>query len=605
MQKNSPSLNAMKTNRLTHSLCKFALLGLSFFPLVSLAVVEGGISSPAAAQANRRAAPAQPVVDAYTLGPGDRVRLDIFNVPEYSGEYTVLVDGTLNLPIIGTIVVRGATLTQASTAIANRYSPFIKRPVVTVGLLIPRPIQVAIAGEVNRAGAYTIPLTDGRKFPTLSQAVQLAGGASQTANLRQVRIQRGNRVGYVNLLDVLQRANVAQDITLRDGDTIFIPTANNVNAADIARTAGSNIGTQDSAIKIAIVGEVSRPGTYSMKAETPPNGGRISLPTITEAMKLAGGATASADVSGIRVKRVTKNGGYQVISINLLRLLDAGDMTQDLILQDGDTIYLPTDPVIGSAGSRRLATSSFGPQMLNPIKVAVVGQVNRPGTYTIKGEANTSNTSQLINLSPPTVTQAIQAAGGIKPTADVRQVVLQRFNRSGRGQAVKINLWDLLTRGDMSQDLVLQEGDRILIPEATVINPREVDTIANAPFAPGTIKVSVVGELNNQRGQRTTYSLDVTPNTTLNQAILAAGGFDPVRANKNTVDLIRLNPNGSVDKRTIAVDFAQGINEVNNPILRNNDVIVVGRSGTTRVGDTLGSVFNPLAPIFTILNLFR
>jgi polysaccharide biosynthesis/export protein len=209
------------------------------------------------------------------------------------------------------------------------------------------------------------------------------------------------------------------------------------------------------------------------------------------------------------------------------------------------------------------------------------------------------------NISPPTVTQAIQTAGGIKPTADVRQVVLQRFNRNGRGQAVKINLWDLLTRGDLSQDLVLQEGDRIFIPEAMAINPREVDTLANAPFAPGKITVSVVGELSNQRGQRQTYSLEVAPTTTLNQAILAAGGFDPVRANKGSVDLIRLNPNGTVDKRTIPVDFAQGINDQTNPVLRNNDVIVVGRSGTTRVGDTLGSVLNPLAPLFTILNLFR
>jgi polysaccharide biosynthesis/export protein len=110
----------------------------------------------------------------------------------------------------------------------------------------------------------------------------------------------------------------------------------------------------------------------------------------------------------------------------------------------------------------------------------------------------------------------------------------------------------------------------------------------------------VVGEL---RSNKNTY--DLAPNTTLNQAILLAGGFDPVRANKNSVDLIRLQPNGTVEKRTIGVDFSQGLNETNNPVLRNNDVIVVGRSGTTRVGDGLGSVLNPLAPLFTILNIFR
>jgi polysaccharide biosynthesis/export protein len=146
----------------------------------------------------------------------------------------------------------------------------------------------------------------------------------------------------------------------------------------------------------------------------------------------------------------------------------------------------------------------------------------------------------------------------------------------------------------------LQEGDRILIPEAAVVNPREIDTLANAPFSPATIKVSVVGELKSTKN---TY--DLAPNTTLNQAILLAGGFDPVRANKGSVDLIRLMPNGTVQKRTIGVDFTQGINENNNPVLRNNDVIVVGRSGTARIGDGLGSVLNPLSPLLTILNIFR
>jgi polysaccharide biosynthesis/export protein len=609
----------MKTARLSHFLRKLLLISVSLLPIFT--AVEAMRMAPAAAKQKAkprttapRTAPSQGNANAYTLGPGDKIRVDVLNVPEYSGEYTVLVDGTVNLPVIGPVTIAGASLPQASNAISNRYAAYVRRPYVTVGLLTPRPIQVAIAGEVNRAGSYTIPLTDTRKFPTLSQAIQLAGGVSQTSDLRRVRITRNGRVGYFNLLAVLRNADISQDITLRDGDTVFIPTATDINASDIARTTGSNLGTQDAAIKIAIVGEVAKPGTYSMKGESTPvpaangavAGSRVSLPTLTEAMKLAGGATASANITNIRVKRLTKNGSYQVISINLLKLLDNGDLTQDLVLQDGDTIYLPADPQIGSYASRRLVTSSFGPQVLNPIKVAIVGQVNRPGTYNLRGEANSSNTQQNINLSPPTVTQAIQAAGGIKPTADVRQVVLQRFSRDGRGQAVKINLWSLLTTGDLSQDLVLQEGDRIIIPEAASIDPREIDTLANAPFSPSTIKVSVVGELNNQSGgNRTSYSLDVAPTTTLNQAILAAGGFNPVRANKNTVDLIRLNPNGSVTKRTISVDFAQGINDVNNPVLRNNDVIVVGRSGTTRVGDTLGSVLNPLAPILTILNLFR
>ena len=58
---------------------------------------------------------------------------------------------------------------------------------------------------------------------------------------------------------------------------------------------------------------------------------------------------------------------------------------------------------------------------------------------------------------------------------------------------------------------------------------------------------------------------------------MAAGGFNN-RANETEAELIRLNPNGSVSRRVIDVDFAQGIDEEDNPLLRNNDVVVVNPS---------------------------
>ncbi len=722
------------TARLSKFLCKMLLLGLSFTPLLAV------LGLPEVASAKPRVLPKPSGVNPsqrrqpsnnsnlYTLGPGDRVRIDVFNVPEYSGEFIVLVDGTLNLPVVGAILVQGGTLEQVSKRIGQAYERYVRVPTVTVGLILARPIQVTIAGEVNRAGSYSIPLAETRKFPTLSQALQLAGGVKQTSNLRRVRVVRGNKQGFFDVLAVLQgsrgtdqdftlrdgdaifvplaatvnagdisqiaesnigsqdnaikitvagevnragsytiplsstptetrrfptmsqavqlaggvnqtsdlrrvrltRGNSAiafdllavlqgtnKDITLRDGDAIFVPTAVNASASDISRIADSNIGSQDTAIKIAIIGEVSKPGTYSLRAEGAgatgsAGGSRLSIPTLTEALRLAGGSTASADASRIVVQRLTRNGPPLRIAVNLLRLLNAGDTTQDLPLQNGDTIYLPTDPIIGSTGSRQLAASSFGPQVLNPIKVAVFGQVNRPGSYNVRGDSNATGSTaiQNVNFSAPTVTQAIQAAGGIKPTADVRRVTLKRLNRdaagqSGQGKFKDINLWALLTQGDVRQDVALQEGDQIFIPEVPpgFINPAETDILANAPFAPGTIRVNVVGELRGNRQNGAT--IELPPTTTLNQAILAAGGFDPVRANKNSVDLIRLNPNGSVSKRTIGVNFEKGVDEVINPTLRNNDIVVIGRSGTTRVGDGLGSVLNPLSPLFSIFNLFR
>jgi polysaccharide biosynthesis/export protein len=557
------------------------------------------------AQNRRVAVPAGNFADSYTLGAGDRLRVDIFNVPEYSGEFYVLGDGSINLPVVGAIPVQGLTVQKASGLLTNYFSRYVKRPIVTISVLAPRPVQFAIAGEVTRSGSYTIPFTaDNRKFPTISQAIQLAGGTTQTANLRQVQVRRAatGRIISVNIFDVLQRGNTSQDITLRDGDTIYIARSEGVNTADRLRLAGSNLANQDATVKVAILGEVGKPGTYTLRGESggataAGTGGRVTPPTLTEAIKIAGGSTASADLSRIKVRRNTRTGNGQTVPINLLNLLKAGDFGQDIILQDGDTILLPTATEINSANSTLVAASNLGPQAINPPRVVVVGEVNRPGTYTVTGSANTTNNNTQLTgtVSLPTVTNAIQSASGIKPTADIRQIQLIRTTRSGE-QKISLNLFKLIQQGDTSQDIILQEGDRIFIPLAQNPNAQDVELVASSTFSPATIKVNVIGEAGISGGSR-----DVPSNTTLNQAILLAGGFNNIRANKNEVDLIRLNPNGTVTKRLIKLNFARGIDAENNPRLQNNDTIVIGRNNLTRIGDGFSTILTPFNGLLNIL----
>jgi polysaccharide biosynthesis/export protein len=541
--------------------------------------------------------------DSYTLGPGDRLRVDIFNVPEYSGEFYVLGDGAINLPVVGAIPIQGLTVQKASSLLTAYFSRYVKRPIVTISVLAPRPVQFAIAGEVTRAGSYTVPFTDAnRKFPTVSQAIQLAGGTTQTANLRQVQVRRAatGRIVTANMFDVLQRGNTSQDITLRDGDTIYIARSESVNAADRLRLSGSNLANQDATVKVAILGEVGKPGTYTLKGESGGGAGaRVTPPTLTEAIKIAGGSTASADLSRIRVRRNTRTGAGQTVPINLMNLLQSGDFGQDIILQDGDTILLPTASGINSVNSSLVSASNLGPQAISPPKVVVVGEVNRPGTYTIKGDSNnTNNNTQLTGaVALPSVTNAIQAASGIKPTADIRNIQLIRTTRTGE-QKIALNLFKLLQQGDTSQDIILQEGDRIFIPTAQNPTAQDVDLVASSTFSPATIKVNVIGEAV---GGVAGGGRDVPSNTTLNQAILLSGGFNNVRANKNEVDFIRLNPNGTVTKRLIKLNFARGIDPENNPRLQNNDTIVIGRNNLTRIGDGFSTILSPFNGLLNIL----
>ena len=78
---------------------------------------------------------------------------------------------------------------------------------------------------------------------------------------------------------------------------------------------------------------------------------------------------------------------------------------------------------------------------------------------------------------------------------------------------------------------------------------------------------------------------------------MAGGGFDPRRADDSNVNLIRLNPDGTVTKMAIKPDFGEDINPENNPTLRNNDVILVNTSSLASTTDTLGTVFSPLGAI--------
>ena len=157
---------------------------------------------------------------------------------------------------------------------------------------------------------------------------------------------------------------------------------------------------------------------------------------------------------------------------------------------------------------------------------------------------------------------------------------------------IQVNLWDLVESGNLRQDVLLRDGDQIFVPTAQVMDNSEVIALANTTFAPTTITVNVVGEV------KAPGTLSVSPDTLLNQAILTAGGFNDSRARTNRVELIRLNPNGTVSQQSVKVDLAQDVNDEQNPILQEGDTIIVGRSALASTSDTVGLLFSPLTRLF-------
>jgi polysaccharide biosynthesis/export protein len=437
----------------------------------------------------------------YLLGSGDIIKVEFYNVPEFSGELMVLPNGTVNVTNIGTVNVQGMTLVQAANAITVKARATLKRPITTVNLINPRPIAVSIAGEVNRPGSYNL----------------------------------------------------------------------------------------------AAVGTKSAVGLES------------AIPSLTRTLQLAEGVTQMADLSQVLVRRQRPgaSGVIDTYSVNLRQMLETGDNRQDVRLQDGDSIYIPPINEVSIKDARLVASASFATKKDKPLQVVVAGQVNRPGSYTLAEYSNGAVNSGIASgdlgqtsiSRTPSITQAVQIAGGITQTADVRNIEVRRLTKAGETKTVKVNFWNLLTNGDIQQDLPLQDGDTIVIPTATAMSESEITALASTNFSPDNISVNVVGQAEKPG------IVKVPPNTPMNQAILAAGGFNR-EAKKKRVSLVRLNPNGSVTKREISVNFEQGINEQNNPPLRNNDTIVIERTGLAGVGKTLGALASPFSTLFSVFRLF-
>lgn len=128
-------------------------------------------------------------LDAYRLGPGDRLKLTVFGHPKESGEFEVDSLGKVSHPLIGGIDARGRTIAEFQEYVRKTLDDkFIVNPKVSVEVLNYRPFY--IYGEVNRGGSY--PYVVGL---TVRRAVAIAGGFTRRARKAPVLLVRDETNG--------------------------------------------------------------------------------------------------------------------------------------------------------------------------------------------------------------------------------------------------------------------------------------------------------------------------------------------------------------------------------------------------------------------------
>jgi polysaccharide export outer membrane protein len=168
--------------------------------------------------------------------------------------------------------------------------------------------------------------------------------------------------------------------------------------------------------RVSIMGQVKKPGTYEVKDNL----------ALTQAIAMAGGFTESADVNKVKIIRTSED-KKEAFEVDLQQLINGE--APDIDVNPDDTIIVEEQKG----------------------RISVMGQVARPGVYILKRDL--------------TVVEAISLAGGFTSTAAIDGTRVIR-GRDGQKEVIRVRMSDIIKGVDKSRDIVLQDGDTIVVPES-------------------------------------------------------------------------------------------------------------------------------------------
>ena len=194
----------------------FALLAASAFP------------ARAAAQADSAAA---------SLRPGDLIRLAVWRQPDFSGEFAVGPEGTVQHPLLADVVVAGVPRPVVRERLARALARYEREPSFVFEFLY----RVPVGGEVRAPNLYTLTPEN-----TVSQAVAAAGGATELGRMDRVYVLRGTSEVVLDLRDPGQAAT-----RVRSGDQIRVGRRSSV-LRDNLGPAAAIIGAAAALVSIVV-----------------------------------------------------------------------------------------------------------------------------------------------------------------------------------------------------------------------------------------------------------------------------------------------------------------------------------------------------------------
>ena len=268
-----------------------------------------------------------PTPNDYVLGAGDKMFIDIYGASESYFQTEISPEGYAILENIGPVNLNGLTLEEAKLRLTNRFKTIypgiqLKNTFLNISVGIPRAIRINITGEVNLPGTYNFSA-----FNTLYNALYVAGGITEKATLRDIKLFRNNKlISTVDVYNFLTNGDGTSNVRLENNDLILVGPYTN---------------------RIFVDGAVKTPGKFEMKANE----------TLLDLINYAGGLSENAYSKSIKLTRII-DGQLKIIDINY----DQFDFFKPL---NGDKYVI--EKIVEKYNNR----------------VMVNGAVYRPGTFSL------------------------------------------------------------------------------------------------------------------------------------------------------------------------------------------------------------------------------
>ena len=264
----------------------------------------------------------KPPVDPFTLGPGDRLEIELIGEPASKTITIVAPDGKVYFNLLPGIDVWGLTMTQAKGAIEKELSQYVRQqPQVSLVLRNVESKRVWILGRVQAPGVYPMatPMTlleaistaGGTMSLSTFQSQSSAGIGEELADLPRSFVIRQGKLLPIDFQRLLTRGDLSQNIYLQPDDFIYFPGA--------------------TAREVYVLGAVTQPRAVPYTDDL----------TVAGAIASAYGTLNGAYLHHVAVVRGSLS-QPQIAIIDYRRVIRGA--ANDMHLQPHDIVYVPFSP---------------------------------------------------------------------------------------------------------------------------------------------------------------------------------------------------------------------------------------------------------------------